>query len=88
MNRMVYNIKNTFFGWKFIPSCGAEKGDAWYSSLKEVWHEIFDFRFLHKSVSPGPLSIQLGSFRIFSKIRGDNREWMFVSGVNDTGEKR
>ncbi len=39
-------------------------------------------------MSPGPLSIQLGSFRIFSKIRVDNRERMFVSGVNDTGEKR
>ena len=30
--------------------------------------------FFHKSVSPGPLSISLGSFRIFSKIRGDIRE--------------
>jgi hypothetical protein len=33
-----------------------------------------DFRlqvFFYKSVSPGPLSIQLSSFRIFSK---DNRE--------------
>jgi hypothetical protein len=30
--------------------------------------------FFHKSVSPGPLSILLGSFRIFSKIRGDIRE--------------
>ncbi len=26
--------------------------------------------------------------RIFSKIRDDIREWMFISGVNDTGEKR
>jgi hypothetical protein len=30
----------------------------------------------------------LGSFRFFSKIRGDNREWMLFSGVNDTGDKR
>ncbi len=36
----------------------------------------------------GPLSIPLGPFRIFSKIRGDIREWIFMSGVNDTGEKR
>ncbi len=56
---------------------------------KGVWHEIFDFRFFfQKSVFPGPLSISLGSFQIFSKIRRDIREWMFVSGVNDTGEKR
>ncbi len=50
--------------------------------LKGVWHEIFDFSFFHTSVSPGPLSILLVSFRFFSKIRGDNREWMFVCGVN------
>ncbi len=43
--------------------------------------------FFHKSVSPGPLSIPLGPFRIFSKIRGDNRKWMFITGVNDTGNK-
>jgi hypothetical protein len=30
--------------------------------------------FFHKSVSPGPLSIPIGPFRIFSKIRGDIRE--------------
>ncbi len=35
-----------------------------------------DFRllvFFHESVSPKPLSIPLGPFRIFSKIRGDIR---------------
>ncbi len=50
-----------------------------------------DFRlqvFFHKSVSPGPLSIPLGSFRIFSKIRGVIPEGMLISSVNDTGEKR
>ncbi len=50
-----------------------------------------DFRlqvFFHKSVSLGPLSIPLGPFKFFSKILGDIREWMFISGVNDTGEKR
>jgi hypothetical protein len=30
----------------------------------------------------------LGSFRSISKTRGDNREWMLFSGVNDTGDKR
>ncbi len=33
--------------------------------LKGQCHEIFDFRFFHKSVSPKPLRIPLGSFRIF-----------------------
>ncbi len=34
------------------------------------------------------MSIPLGPFQIFSKIRGDIHEWMFTSGVDDTGEKR
>jgi hypothetical protein len=41
-----------------------------------------------KSVSPWPLSMPLESFRFFSKIREDNREWMLLSSVNDTGDKR
>ncbi len=55
------------------------------SSLKGVWHEIFDLSFFHESVSPGPLSNPLVLFRLFLKIRRDNREWMFIRGVNDTG---
>ncbi len=39
-------------------------------------------------MSLGYLSVPLGPFRIFSKIRGDIRESMFISGVNDTGDKR
>ncbi len=38
-------------------------------------------------MSPRPLSIPLESFRIFSKIRGDIRELLFITGVNDTGDK-
>jgi hypothetical protein len=48
-------------------------------ALKGVWHEIFDISFFHVSVSPRPLIIPLESFRLFSKIRGDNREWMLIS---------
>ncbi len=55
--------------------------------LKGVWYEIFAFRFFHKSVSLGLLSIPLKPFQIFSKIREDICEWMFISCVNDTGEK-
>jgi hypothetical protein len=29
----------------------------------------------------------MGLFQIFSKIRGDIRERMFITGVNDTGDK-
>ncbi len=69
--------------WLKIPSCHVRP--AW--RLKGVWHKIFDLIFFHESVSPGPLSNPLGSFRLFSKIRRDIREWMFISGVNDTGGK-
>ena len=43
--------------------------------------------FFHESVSPQPQSITLGPFWIFSKIRGDIRELLFITGVNDTGNK-
>ena len=38
-------------------------------------------------MSPRPISIPLEPFWIFSEIRGDVRELMFIAGVNDTGEK-
>ena len=37
--------------------------------LKGQLHEIFDCRCFHESVSHRPLSIPLGSLRIFSKIQ-------------------
>ncbi len=43
--------------------------------------------FFHESVSPRPPSIQLEPFGIFSKIRGDIRELMFITVVNDTDDK-
>jgi hypothetical protein len=55
--------------------------------LKGVWHEIFDFRFFSWIIVPRAPSIPMGPFRIFSKIHGDIREWMFITGVNDTGDK-
>ncbi len=33
------------------------------------------------------MSTPLGPFRIFSKIREDILEWMYITGVNDTAEK-
>jgi len=70
-----------------IAACLITRFIFFFYCLKGVWHEIFDFSLNHESVSPGPLSIPLGSFWLFSKIRRDNREWMFISGVNDTGDK-
>ncbi len=43
--------------------------------------------FIHDTVSPTPPSIPLEPFWIFSKIRGDIRELLFITGVNDTGNK-
>jgi hypothetical protein len=36
---------------------------------------------------PSPRSIPLGTFRIFSKIRGDIRKSRCTTGINDTGGK-
>ncbi len=54
-------------------------------SLKGQCHEIFEFRLFHESVSSKLLSIPLGLFRIFSKIRGDIRSSRCTTGVVDTG---
>ena len=70
---------------KKLKTIGAHT-ESTYLILK-VWHEIFYLSFLHESVSPRPPSIPLGPFRIFSKIRGDICELMFITGVNDTAEK-
>ncbi len=43
---------------------------------KKEWH-----------MATKPLSIPLGMFWIFMKIRGDIREWMFITVVNNTGDK-
>jgi hypothetical protein len=48
---------------------------------------FFASGFFLESVSPKPLIITLGLFRIFSKIRGDIRSSRFATGVNDTGGK-
>ncbi len=67
-------------------------------SRKSMWRQVSkikgsltrDFRsqfFFHESVSPRPQSIPLGPFWIFSKIRGDIHEFMFITGVNDTDVK-
>ncbi len=59
-----------------------------WCTLKGICHEIFSFKFFSCISFSGPLSIPWGPFRIFSKIRGDFREWMFISDVNDTCDKR
>jgi hypothetical protein len=52
--------------------------------LKGVWHEIFDFRFFSwiSSARAPEYSIPWGSFRIFTKIRGDIQK----QSVNVTGD--
>ncbi len=97
--RTVDNIQN--IGWNFWNFQKIKLGFHWnYGTLfvffaglwiridlKGVWHEIFDFRFFHESVSPRPRRIPLGPFWIFLKIRGGSRELIFIAGVNDTGDK-
>ena len=55
-------------------------------SLKEVSHKISTWGFFHESVSPGPLSVLLGLFGIFTKIRRDIRNFVFIVGVSETGK--
>ncbi len=46
---------------------------------------FFASGFFHESFFPQPQSIPLGTFRIFSKIRGDIRNSRCTTGINDTG---
>jgi len=55
--------------------------------LKGQCHEIFASGFFHESVSPKPLSIPVGPFRIFKKIRGDIRSSRLTTGIKDTSGK-
>ncbi len=56
----------------------------WTLSYRISEYEIFGFIFFYESVSPEPLSIPLGPFRFFTKIRGDIGKFMFITGVKDT----
>jgi hypothetical protein len=46
-----------------------------------------DFLLLVFFMNQFPLSIPLGPFRIFSKIRGDIRSSRLTTGITDTGGK-
>ncbi len=52
---------------------------------RDFW--LLFFFIFHDSVSPKPLIIHLGPFRIFSKIHEDIRSSRIATGVNDTGGK-
>jgi hypothetical protein len=49
---------------------------------------IFASGFFLESVSPKPLILPLGPFRVFSKIHEDIRSSRFATGVNDTCGKK
>ncbi len=66
---------------------GNWKGVQCLSFLRDSVTRFFGSGFFHESVSPKPLSIQVGPFRIFSKIRGDIRNSRLTTGINDTGGK-
>ncbi len=52
--------------------------------LKGVWHEIFGFRFFSWISVPQAPKYSIGAILNFF---GDIRELMFITGVNDTGNK-
>ncbi len=49
-----------------------------------------DFRlqvFFMNQCPPDPQVFLWGRFEFFAKIRGDIREWIFIAGVVDNGDK-
>ncbi len=60
--------------WSILWSPSTRVSDVFHvycfrKQLKGQCREIFNCWFFHESVSPNPLSISLGQFQIFSKIR-------------------
>ncbi len=56
--------------------------------LKGQCHEIFCLRYFSMNhLPPKALKETLGSYRNFSKIRGDIRKSRCTIGINDTGGK-
>jgi hypothetical protein len=55
--------------------------------VKENVKRFLTSGFFHESVSPKHLSIPLGQFQIFPKIRGDIRSSRCTTGVVDTNSK-
>ncbi len=72
--------------WGFILYHGVGGGWGGVLYLKGVWHEIFDLRFFSWISVPQAPKYSI-PFWIFSKIRGDIREWIFIAGDVDTGDK-
>jgi hypothetical protein len=58
-----------------------------YQCLKEPWHEIFDLCFFHQTTDPGSLTHRLRPFRIWLRIREDNRQSWLHSGVRSHIQK-
>jgi hypothetical protein len=54
--------------------------------LKEHCPEMFNHRYFHQTIPPGPLIHGLKPFRIWLRIRRDNQHYSSFSGVNDTAE--
>ncbi len=52
--------------------------------LKRHCHKNFCYSFFHESTFPNPLKRTLGSFRIFSKIRGDIWKSRCTIVINNT----
>jgi hypothetical protein len=57
------------------------------ASFKRSLTRVSSVGFFHETVPHGSLSIRLVSFRIFQKIGGDIRNFVFIIIVNDNGDK-
>ncbi len=76
---LLYNVQTPYCYKSWARICKRLKGQC---------QEIFCFWFFFMNqFPPKPLSIPLGQFRIFPKIRRDIRSSRLTTGSNDTGGK-
>jgi hypothetical protein len=73
--------------WRWMSVCFLVVVFSLLPLKRDIVTRFFASGFFHESPSPKPLKITLGSFQIFSKIRGDIRKSRCTTGVNDTGGK-
>ncbi len=66
---------------------GPRKATDLSTAIKGSLIEDFRLQDFHESVSPVPVSIPLRPFKICMKICRDISNFVFIPGINDTGNK-
>ncbi len=79
--RLLYENMGSELQNRYVQPC------AIFIYLKGVWHEIFDFKFFSWISVPQAPKYSIGAFLNFFENSWRYSKLMFITGVNDTGDK-